>query len=79
MSKLLICPHCNFNLDGGDVYEKLLEIYKDQEKALAGAAEFGWTPTSKHRFTKILSIYCREKDATIGWICPHCENALQIE
>lgn len=75
----LECPNCKANLDDGDIYERLLEIHKDPDIALKYALLFDWNPENRTRFSKIMGIYCTERDRTIGWKCSFCDKNIDIK
>lgn len=69
------CPICKFDLDGGDVYETMLEKYPDDpEHALRTASYYGWTEETPVRWSKALGCYDSAEDRTIGWVCPECNG-----
>jgi hypothetical protein len=73
----LNCPHCGFDLDGGDIFEKLLVEYRgDEAKALEYAGHFGWTKAAPKRFSKIVGIYSIASDRTESYQCPSCEKKI---
>lgn len=73
----LRCPHCGFDLDDGDIYERLLAEYiGDEAKALESAGYFGWSKENPRRFSKIIGIYSLESDCTESWRCPSCEKKI---
>jgi hypothetical protein len=74
------CPHCDFFLDAGDVYEVAL-TWKDMtpEKALMSAGHYGWTPDNKVRFSRIVGIYSRHTDRTEEWQCPECQQEIEVK
>ena len=51
------CRHCKVNLDKGDVYAVLLEIYNgDTVVALRAAKIHGWTETNKLRLQNVVIV-----------------------
>lgn len=71
------CPHCNSLLDDGDVYEHFLEKYNDHEEALESAAFYGWSKEEPARFSRIVGVYCLERDRTTHFECPDCKGIIQ--
>ena len=72
------CPHCGKILDGGDVYEKMFSLYRDPERALEEAEQFGWSKENPVRFSKIVGVYNIETDRTEYFICPNCKEVIDI-
>ena len=68
------CPHCNKNLDGGDIYEYFFLEYKDHKKALASAKLYGWSETDKVHFNK--SVIVQPDNGPQYMECPCCKNKL---
>lgn len=69
----LRCKNCKYDLDDGDVYEKLKSIYyfiynNDYIKHLAQS--HGWRENYRLRFTKETEVYSEESK---HWICPNCK------
>lgn len=72
MTYPLACPHCNANLDAGDIYDTFIEMGHDHERAELNASHYGWTPEKPQRFSRIVGQYDWDKDRTIGYKCPDC-------
>jgi hypothetical protein len=73
------CPHCNRELDAGDVYEILVEMplsNRSAEKNIETAREYGWTPENKKRFSKKVGCYDMIEDRVTHYICPFCDKKL---
>ena len=72
-----LCPYCGFDLDDGDIFDKVL-THNDFNKdvALERAKEFGWTEENKKRFSKKIGFYHLEKDRTTHYICPSCKEKI---
>lgn len=71
-----LCPNCNFNLDGGDVFDKLscLAQYKNKtEEEITGIAElYGWSKGKPIRFSKKLVQYDLFDPGNLFFQCPRC-------
>ena len=67
------CPHCDFDLDGGLIFETFMEKYNDRAKALEVAEMYGATET-KGKWGKAYGIYSIEKDRTVQYQCPECNK-----
>lgn len=69
------CPHCGFELDNGDIYEKLrkMSVYKDNtdNEVEVAAMSYGWTPQNKKRFSK--KVVVQPYDTSQYTICPECK------
>jgi len=56
--KFSMCPVCGVTLDGGDAYNELAKLgintNKSHEEILQLASQYGWTPTNKVRFTRLI-------------------------
>jgi hypothetical protein len=54
------CPHCNCNLDGGDIFETLrsLDAYKNYSdiEVQTLAQNYGWTENNKIHFSLLIGI-----------------------
>jgi hypothetical protein len=72
----LTCPHCQANLDDGDIYEVVLEKYHDHFKATEAAGHFGWSMADKKRFSRIVGQYNLETDRTESYSCPDCRKEI---
>ena len=76
------CPKCDFNLDGGDIFEHFKEMrangdsyYKDKtdDEIRETAAMYGWSEETPKRFENIIGIEIRGKyDGVSYWKCPKC-------
>lgn len=69
-----ICPSCNSNLEGTDIYETFLEQYKDHVKAHDAAVMYGWTEESPKKWCRAIGVYDMRKDRTSHWQCPDCKH-----
>jgi len=62
---MLLCRYCNYDLDDGDIYEKLskdvLYKYHTKEDLLKVAQRYGWSEENKLRFTKEVIIQFKTK------------------
>lgn len=70
------CPHCNYCLDEGDIYESFLEKLKTPEKALEAAHNYGWSKDNRLRFSQIIGIYDFARDEVSHYICPDCKKKI---
>ena len=68
------CRYCNYNLDDGDVFEVLSNVYKNytKEEIIIMAGDYGWTSSNKIRFSKTLIIQFDNKPQIE--ICPKCSG-----
>jgi hypothetical protein len=78
------CPHCKESWDGGDIRQVIgnLDIHQftDSKKLDALAAEFGWTPENKKRFSKV-KMYQLSHDPDPEKLfaeCSHCGNTYRL-
>ena len=68
------CPHCNANLDAGDIYEHFFNLYNDHKNALESARGYGWKETNKIRFNRSIIV---QPDRDLQYmICPDCKQKL---
>lgn len=74
----MICPKCKSNLEGGLIYEHFLQEYGDENKALEIAALYGATKT-EGRWGREIGIYCLDRDRTVAYKCPDCDNVWDRE
>ncbi len=69
------CPHCGYDLDDGDVFQRLrrMSTYKDKNdhEVEIVAMYYGWTPQNKKRFTK--KVVVQPFDAPQYTMCPDCK------
>jgi hypothetical protein len=74
-----LCPHCDYNLDDGDIYEKMKDAYPDkpEEVVLQYCNDFGWTPENKKRFSKKVGVYSMERDRVLYYECPECKGRVK--
>lgn len=74
------CPHCGFELDDGDIIDRLLATghYKTKREVAKAAKNYGYDKKepSTTRSSKRLGIYNRELDTIVGTICPKCRVIL---
>lgn len=71
------CPHCGFELDGGDIFEFFLTKNNgNKDLALEDAASFGWSDTNFKRFTRTVGLYDMDLDRVIAYYCPNCDKEL---
>jgi hypothetical protein len=72
------CPHCNCELDDGDIYTKLRhnKYYTDKTdvEVKLSATYYGWTTNNGKRFTK--KIVVQPLDGIQYLICPECKHRL---
>lgn len=73
------CPKCDCLLDQGDVYEYFLEHSGDPVAAMHSAEMFSWSEETPVRFSRVVAIYCIERDATTHYECPECRNEVVPE
>lgn len=66
------CPHCKANLDGDDIFECFLQLGHSREIAAEKASFYGWTPENKQKYGREISIYDRDEDRTVRYMCPDC-------
>lgn len=71
------CPHCNLELDNGDIFEHFLAKYGDEVKAREAAAHYGATPENPQRFSNKIGVYDRGSDRTIYYKCPNCAEKIE--
>lgn len=72
------CPHCKKRLDRGDIYEVLLEQYGDPVAALEAAEAYGWTETSRKRFSQLVARVNIERDMIEYYECPYCWRKVEL-
>lgn len=69
------CPHCGFDLDDGDIFEKLKNMKEYKNKSdndvEVSATYYGWTPQNKKHFTK--RVIVQPIDAPQYTMCPDCK------
>lgn len=57
MNKLGVCPHCNTDWDGGDIYEVIVKLdvytHKNAKEIKLLAESFGWSEFDKKHFTNV--------------------------
>lgn len=71
-----ICPHCQSNLEGNDILEEFQNKYPDDpKKALISAKLYGWSTDHPVKFCRAISVYNRDKDMTVAWVCPDCDKS----
>jgi hypothetical protein len=70
------CPHCNANLDDDLIINYPLSQGKSMEEALRYAASYsGWNEHGENnRWDRKIAIYSREKDRTVKYMCPDCNE-----
>lgn len=72
------CPHCNYLLDDGDIYERMLEMLMDEGAAARVAESYGWSKENPLRFSKIMGIYSWEYDRITHHECPECRERINL-
>lgn len=70
------CPYCKVNLDGKLILDAFLDDGVPMEKALEYSSQYsGWEKYGKNnRYNRAIAIYDFEKDRTIAYQCPDCEE-----
>lgn len=67
------CPNCKADLKGPNVYEKFLEEYGDEARALEAAARCGHTDENPKFFWRAIGIEVQGGyDGISYWKCPDC-------
>lgn len=61
------CPHCNADLDGGDIYQTFLDQGRTPEEAKEVASHYCGT-----KWGREIGIYCIDRDRTVEYRCPDC-------
>lgn len=72
-----VCPNCQADLEGEDVYEYFLQQYRDEKKALEAAEMYGWTKENPKSFSRIIGLYSDSLDRTIAFMCPDCQHKME--
>jgi hypothetical protein len=80
-----ICPSCNADWRGQDIFEALKEVrdagrgYNGQtdEELKKMAANYGWTETNKKTFSRLIGVqyaygHPKHRDGVSAWQCPDC-------
>jgi hypothetical protein len=67
----MICPSCKSDLNGDLIYETFISQGMTPEKALETAKMYGANETTG-RWGRQISIYCRDRDRTVEYLCPDC-------
>jgi hypothetical protein len=77
------CRYCNFDLDGGDIYEvlKVHPLYMDRlDREIRKIAEnYGWTDENKLHFNKSIIIQFNEHHKEQVEICPMCKGISPLD
>ena len=75
------CPHCNVSLDGDLVIDYPLSQGKSMEEALEYAKFYaGWSEHGEdNRWGRAIALYCMDRDRTIGYRCPDCNETWERE
>lgn len=70
------CPHCGVDLDGESVYKTFLILGAPPLKALERASFYeGWREHGiNNKWGRQISIFSREKDRAVEYICPDCNG-----
>lgn len=71
------CPHCKFDLDGGDIFEYFSSRCETLDRALEVAQQYGWTSRLPVRFSKVVGISEDFLSDVTGWECPQCRGKLE--
>jgi predicted RNA-binding Zn-ribbon protein involved in translation (DUF1610 family) len=68
------CPHCGVDLNGGSIWQTMLEQSGgDEAEADRKAAMYGATRTSG-QWGRQIGIYSMESDRTVSYVCPDCKG-----
>lgn len=67
------CPHCNADLDGGDIKQTFLDQGKSEEDAQEIAAQYGYGP-GRTQWGRQIGLYSMELDRDVGKRCPDCKG-----
>jgi len=70
------CPHCKASLDGDLVIDYPLSQGKSRKEALEYAKSYvGWEEFGEdNRWGRQIAQYDRDKDRTVGYVCPDCNG-----
>ncbi len=72
------CPHCSYELDDGDIYDKLrTNVYytnKTDAEVEQIAQKYGWTPENGKRFSKRITVQPFDEPQYV--MCPECKGHL---
>lgn len=73
------CPHCNANLNDGDIFEVLREQNPDEsdEKIREWSGYYGWTKENPKHFGRQIAIYDMDRDRTSHFVCPDCQGRIE--
>ena len=74
-----VCPKCNADLDGEDIYEVLIREFPDESKETINewAGSYGWTPENKEKFKNVIHVTCLGDKSSNHWQCPKCNHEWQ--
>ena len=73
------CPACNADMNGGSIWQTMLEQSGgDEAEADRKAAMYGATRTSG-RWGKAIALYDVRLDRTEHYLCPYCEHVWKRE
>jgi hypothetical protein len=67
------CPNCSADLNGGLIWQTLMDKYQNAAKADQAAEMYGATRT-KGRWRRQIALYSWERDRTVAYICPDCDH-----
>ena len=68
------CPNCNADLDGDSIWEHFFKQTGSETDADRIADHYAAT-REKGKFGRVIALYDRDKDRTVGWKCPDCGHA----
>lgn len=72
------CPHCDADLDGGDIYESFISMGKSEEESLEIASGYGWSKETPYRFSNIVGQVDLIQDRITHYTCPECEKTINL-
>jgi hypothetical protein len=77
------CRYCNFDLDGGDIYEtlKVHPLYMDRldREIRKMAKSYGWTEENRLHFDKSVIIQFDQREKEQITICQTCKGISPLD
>lgn len=75
------CPHCNSDMDGELIVDTFIKQGKIEEEAIKYASNYaGWDQYGiDNRWSRKIGLYDLQKDRTIKYKCPDCNEEWEKE
>lgn len=71
------CPHCGADWDSGAIFDALRPQKWCADKSdveLQAHIDECYGTDAPQRYSRLVNIYCQDRDRTVAWQCPDCRT-----